>query len=212
MPNRRFKKTAIMFWIKHINYEEADKVLKSIYNRVKGPGNKVDNILMAHSLRPHSLTGHMALYKNVIHNTNNTLAKWYLESMGVFVSFINRCDYCVEHHFEGLKKLWDDKTKSEAFLYALENNSLDDFFEKKWFAGLVYARMLTLEPKSLQEKNIIDLKNVGFSDGEILEINQVVSYFNYANRTVLGLGVHTKGDVLGLSPNNSDVPDNWNHQ
>lgn len=50
-----------MFWIKHINYEEADKGLKSIYNRVKGPGNKVDNILMVHSLRPHSLTGHMAL-------------------------------------------------------------------------------------------------------------------------------------------------------
>jgi len=201
-----------MFWIKHINYEEADKVLKSIYNRVKGPGNKIDNILMAHSLRPHSLTGHMALYKNVIHHTNNTLPKWYLESLGVFVSFINQCDYCVKHHFEGLKRLWDDDKKSEAFLYALEHHSLDDFFEKKWFAGIAYAKALTLDPKSLQKKNIIDLKTLGFSDGEVLEINQVVSYFNYANRTVLGLGVHTQGDVLGLSPNNSDDPDNWTHQ
>jgi len=89
---------------------------------------------------------------------------------------------------------------------------LDDFFEKKWFAGIAYAKALTLDAKSLEKKNIIDLKTMGFSDGEILEINQVVSYFNYANRTVLGLGVHTKGDVLGLSPNNSDDPDNWSHQ
>lgn len=33
-----------------------------------------------------------------------------------------------------------------------------------------------------------------------LEINQVVAYFAYANRTVLGLGVNTEGEILGLSP------------
>ncbi len=52
---------------------------------------------------------------------------------------------------------------------------------------------------------------LGWDDGEILEINQVVSYFNYANRTVTGLGVGIDGDILGLSPNDSDDPDNWGH-
>lgn len=201
-----------MFWIKHINYEESDKKLRSIYNRVKGPGNKIDNILMSHSLRPHTLTGHMALYKNVIHNSNNTLPKWYLESLGVFVSYINHCTYCVEHHFEGLKRLWDDDKKSEAFIHALENDGLDDFFEEKWFSGIAYAKILTQDPGTLKKMDVEKLKSMGFSDGEVLEINQVVSYFNYANRTVLGLGVHSKGDLLGLSPNNSDDPDNWNHR
>jgi hypothetical protein len=37
----------------------------------------------------------------------------------------------------------------------------------------------------------------------ILEVNQVVSYFAYVNRTVLGLGVTTAGDTLGVSPNDS---------
>ena len=55
------------------------------------------------------------------------------------------------------------------------------------------------------------MRDEGWDDGEILEINQVVSYFNYANRTVNGLGVTTDGDVLGLSPNDSDDPDNWGH-
>jgi hypothetical protein len=39
----------------------------------------------------------------------------------------------------------------------------------------------------------------------------VCAYFSYANRTVLGLGCSTKGDVLGLSPNNNDDPNDWGH-
>ena len=48
-------------------------------------------------------------------------------------------------------------------------------------------------------------------DGEILEINQVAAYFAYANRTVLGLGINTEGDDIGLSPGDSSDPDNWSH-
>ena len=59
---------------------------------------------------------------------------------------------------------------------------------------------------------IVELRKVGFSDGEILEINQVASYFNYVNRSVIGLGVDTVGDLLGISPNNNDDPYNWSHQ
>ncbi len=201
-----------MFWIDHITYEDADSSLKKLYNRVKGPDNQIDNILMAHSLRPHTLTGHMALYKNVIHNTNNTLPKWYLEAIGVYVSFLNHCDYCVEHHFAGLQKLWNDEDKSTAFLHALKHNLLQDFFEKKWFKGFGYANILTMIPKEISQNDVAHLQEIGFTDGEVLEINQVVSYFNYANRTVLGLGVHTKGDILGLSPNDSSDTDNWNHK
>ena len=31
-------------------------------------------------------------------------------------------------------------------------------------------------------------------------------------RTVSGLGVSTDGDILGLSPGNSDNPDDWSHR
>ena len=200
-----------MFWIDHISYKNADTSLRKIYDRVSGPGNKVDNILMAHSLRPHTLLGHMALYKNVIHNSNNTLPKWYLEAVGIYVSYLNHCDYCVDHHFAGLKRLWNDQKKSENFLLAIKKNRLQEFFDKKWFEGMVYAHLLTMNARKLNKNDIYRLKAVNFSDAEILEVNQVVGYFNYANRTVLGLGVHTEGDVLGLSPNNSDDPENWNH-
>ncbi len=201
-----------MSWIKIINYEEADSKLKRIYNRVKGPNNNVDNILMIHSLRPHSLDGHMALYKNVLHNSNNTLPKWYLESIGVYVSYLNKCSYCVEHHFEGLKRLLADDDKANLFMESITKDTLSEYFDKKYFKGINYAKKLTLSLGSITQAEIEELKSLGFSDGEILEINQVSSYFNFVNRTVLGLGVNTQGDILGLSPNNSDDPKNWNHQ
>jgi hypothetical protein len=42
-------------------------------------------------------------------------------------------------------------------------------------------------------------------------VNQVTSYFCYANRTVLGLGIDTVGDIVGLSPGDSTDPENWSH-
>ena len=74
-----------------------------------------------------------------------------------------------------------------------------------------YARQLTRDRSGLREEIIKKLRNAGYADGEILEINQVSAYFSCANRTVLGLGCSTEGDILGLSPNNNDDPNDWGH-
>ena len=94
-----------MSWIDTIAYEKADAKLKALYDRVKGPNNNVDNIMMMHSLRPHTMEGHMAIYKYVLHHRDNTIHKWFLETLGVWVSTLNKCEYCIEHHFAGLKRL-----------------------------------------------------------------------------------------------------------
>jgi len=201
-----------MSWIKIINYNHASSQLKKIYDRVKGPNNNVDNILLIHSLRPHSLVGHMTLYKNVLHNSNNTLPKWYLEAIGVYVSYLNKCNYCVEHHFAGFKRLFGNDTLADKFKQAVFNDNLEGIFVDKYLEGLNYSKVLTLNLNDIKEENIDKLRQKGFSDGEILEINQVASYFNYVNRTAVGLGVDTQGDIIGLSPNNSDDPNNWSHR
>ncbi len=201
-----------MSWIRLISFNEAEGKLKRLYQKVTGPNNNVDNIMMVHGLRPHTMTGHMALYKNVLHNSNNTLPKWYLETIGVFVSLLNNCDYCVEHHFSGLKRLINDDEKSSAVRKSLEEKTFNTVLSDAYSEGLKYAEKLTKNPSGLSKADVEKLKGKGITDGEILEINQVVSYFNYANRTVLGLGVSTEGDILGLSPNNSDDENNWNHQ
>jgi len=201
-----------MSWIKTINYNNANAQLKRIYNKVKGPNNNIDNVLSIHSLRPHTLTGHMSLYKNVLHNSNNEIPKWFLETLGVYVSFLNGCDYCVTHHFGGLKRLVDNNQRSDAIMQAIKKDTLDTIFDRQHFLALDYAKKITKDLKDVTENDIENLRKSGFSDGEILEINQVVSYFNYVNRSVVGLGVNLNGDIIGLSPNNSNDPNQWNHQ
>lgn len=203
-----------MTWINVVSYQAATGKLKAIYERVKGPDNTVDNILMSHSLRPHSLEGHMALYKHVLHHPRNTVPKWLLEAIGVYVSLLNSCEYCVDHHFAGLTRLLADKNKATVIRRALEANEPSlavQFLGEKGCAALNYAHDLTVEPASVVEVAINHLRHAGFDDGEILEINQVTAYFAYANRTVLGLGVNTDGDTIGLSPNDSSDADNWGH-
>ena len=204
-------------YIKTIQPADAEGRLKAIYERVKGPDGKVDNILMAHSLRPHSLEGHMALYKNVLHHQSNKTPKWFLETIGVAVSRANQCDYCVDHHFEGLKRLLNDDDRAAEIRRAIEsmvsnNTDRSKVFSAREFAALAYALRLTTDPASIDTAAIDDMRQTGWSDEEILEINQVAAYFSYANRTVLGLGVTSEGDTLGLSPNNSDNEDDWGHQ
>lgn len=201
-----------MSWIKIIEYDQAAPPLKKLYDRVKGPDNYIDNILKVHSLRPHTLKGHMVLYKNVLHHQQNTLPKWLLETLGVYVSLLNNCAYCVEHHFAGLKRLIQDDVKSNQIREALERNQPKDFFNGKELALLQYAYKVTRELRQMEATDLIPLRNNGLNDGEILEANQVISYFNYANRTVLGLGVTIQGDILGLSPSDDSSEESWSHK
>ena len=201
-----------MSWIKIIPFNEATGKLKSIYKKIKGPNDQIDNVLGIHSLRPHTLIGHMSLYKNTLHHSNNTFPNWFLELLGTYTSKLNKCDYCFEHHFAGMKRFLKDDEKSVLIKNHLLNDSLDEILNKKEAALVGYAKKLTLDVHALTENDIIELKQLGIEDGEILEVNQVVSYFNYANRTVLGLGVNTTGEVLGLSPSNKSDENSWDHQ
>ena len=201
-----------MPWIRTIPYEDATGRLRKLYDRVKGPHNNVDNIMMMHSLRPHSMEGHMAIYKYVLHHSDNTIPKWFLETLGVWVSSLNNCAYCVDHHFSGLKRLIGDDRKADGIKAAIDARDISKApLDEKQKLAMNYAETLTLSPAAVNETMVRQLRDAGFDDGEILEINQVSAYFGYANRTVLGLGCSTDGDNIGLSPNNSDDPDDWSH-
>ena len=54
---------------------------------------------------------------------------------------------------------------------------------------LDYAVKLTLTPGEVGDGDVERLRKVGFDQAAILDICQVVSYFNYVNRMADGLGV-----------------------
>ena len=154
-----------MTWINTISYEEATGKVKQLYEQIKGPDNNIDNIMMAHSLRPHTMEGHMAIYKNVLHNSKNTLPKWLLEALGVYVSIINRCDYCIEHHFAGMNRLLNDTQRSDKIRDALESDSPEEIFVNRDLAAMIYARKLIKTPEKNSSQDIESMRKLGLSDG-----------------------------------------------
>lgn len=201
-----------MAFIKVVSPQQASGRLKKIYQRVKAPDGQVDNVLQVHSLRPPTLEGHMAVYKAVLHHSSNQLPEWYLEAVGVLVSRLNGCRYCDGHHAAGLERLLKaGNLDFESYISALDNNEPGDPFTPREQLGLAYARKLTHTPGQIEAADINALREAGFSDGEILELNQVAAYFAYANRTVSGLGVNTDGEVLGQSPETGGDESGWSH-
>jgi uncharacterized peroxidase-related enzyme len=56
-------------------------------------------------------------------------------------------------------------------------------------AMCVYVEKLTLKPWEMVEMDVVSLREAGFSDSAILDINQVTGYYAYVNRLADGLGV-----------------------
>lgn len=54
---------------------------------------------------------------------------------------------------------------------------------------LTYTEKLTLQPWEMVEADVAALRTAGFSDGAILDINQVTAYYAFVNRLADGLGV-----------------------
>jgi uncharacterized peroxidase-related enzyme len=56
-------------------------------------------------------------------------------------------------------------------------------------AALAFAEKLTLRPKEISRKDLLELRSAGFSDAEIQDIVQIAAFFNYINRVADALGV-----------------------
>ena len=184
-------------WIKMIADDEADETLKPFFERVRTPHGTVDNVMRAHSLRPHTMDGHVVLYKSVLHNPDNTLPFWFLEVVASYVSILNNCDYSLHHHFTNARHLIGDAARADTVRAALDAHRPEDAFDGKELALLVYAGKLTTEVGAMAEADIGAVRKASADDGEILEVNQVCAYFNYSNRLLNGLGVTTEGDIIG---------------
>lgn len=195
-----------MTFIRCIDPVDAEGKLKSLYAKVAAPDGEVDQILKAHSLRPHTLEGHMALYKAVLHHTANSIPKWLLETIGVQVSLLNQCEYCVVHHWHGLKRLCSEADNIVAWLKS-DQVTAPGTITPGMQVLLAYTEKLTRHPHAIASQDVERCRSAGWTDGQVLEANQVAAYFAYANRTVLGLGVKPVEQSLGLSPSG----DSWQH-
>ena len=181
-----------------IPVDEATGELLEMYQLAMSPHGTVDNVMKVHSLRPHTMRGHIALYKSVLHHSGNTLPLWFLEVVASYTSIRNKCHYSLVHHFSNVRRLLKDDERADHIYTALNACTPERKFAGKELALLKYAEKLTIQVGEMERDDIEALRRAGCSDGEVLEVNQVVAYFNYSNRVLNGLGVTTDGDEIGF--------------
>jgi len=185
-------------WIKMISDDDADADLLDALSLSRTPHGTVDNVMRVHSLRPNTMRGHVILYRAALHDDSNTLPMWLQETISSYVSILNRCEYSLANHWSNAKHLIADDDRADKIKAALDDRSPAVVFGGRDLALLQYAEKLTLRPGEIEETDIIRLRENGLDDGEILEANQIICYFNYVNRSLNGLGVTTENDIVGF--------------
>jgi uncharacterized peroxidase-related enzyme len=80
-------------------------------------------------------------------------------------------------------------TKDDALIEALQTDYRQAYLTPANRAMLDYTHKLTLTPWDMTKADVQTLRNHGFSDRAILDINQITAYYAYVNRIADGLGV-----------------------
>ncbi len=163
---------------------ENDPQLKGLFDEVRRSRGKVANIIAIQGGNPSALKGHLDLYLAIMFGRRG-LSRFQRELIATFVSALNQCPYCVEHHKEALKAHCKEGEIVEAACQGKICPSLPPADQ----ALLGYCRKVALMPHQITEEDIRELRRVGFSDDDILAANLITSYFAMVNRIALGLGV-----------------------
>ena len=81
-----------MAHIPYVPYEQASGLLAELYDRYRGGGRDLDNIIRVHSLNPRSMRDHVELYTHLMRGPS-PLSRIQREMLAVTVSALNECFY-----------------------------------------------------------------------------------------------------------------------
>lgn len=153
----------------------------------------VPNVLRVMALRPSHLIGWQTYYDDLMRGESG-LSKAQREMIAVVVSAQNRCHYCVVSHSAALRKLTGDP----ALVDQLATNYRYAEVEPRERAMLDYAVKLTTESSACSRADVDALREVGWTDEDILDIAEVSAMFNYTNRLASGLGWQPNPEYFSL--------------
>ena len=180
-----------MSWIEEIEVADAGEELAAIYADLIERRGKIANIMKVHSLNPGSMTSHLDLYMELMFG-KSPLSRAEREAIAVTVSATNRCEYCVNHHYEALARY----EKDENALDLIRNGGELDSLGARRAAILGFAANLTADPSMMRRSDVAQLRDAGLTDREILDVALITAYFNFVNRIALSLGVAYSDDEM----------------
>lgn len=145
----------------------------------------VPNVLKAYAFDIAKLDAFSALY-NELMLAESGLTKLEREMIGVAVSSLNHCWYCLVAHGAAVRALSGDPRLGEAM--ALNWRAVD--LSDRHRAMLAFTEKLTETPNKMEAADRDALRDAGFSDRDIWDIANVAGFLNMTNRVAAATDMH----------------------
>ena len=187
-----------MAFIKLFDFKNSTGLLKKEYEKGLRRAGRIWNVLTIQSQTPEILRDSMRLYNSTMFGNSN-VPRFDRELLAVVTSISNECEYWIRAHLYDLRSETDDQNLVDEVAKDWKESSLTE--QQK--AICYFAEKLTLYPGKIELNDISKIKKFGYSDKDISEIVQIVSYFNYINRVADGLGLAPESFInkLGYKKN-----------
>jgi uncharacterized peroxidase-related enzyme len=178
-----------MAYIHFISEAEATGQLAELYRQLAYADGSVDEAVKVLSLNPALLAVDTPMYRQALYG-DSPLTRTDRELLAVTVSRLNGCQRCLEHHSATLAALEPASDREHTMTSTAPGQATLSTRQRVMVA---FAERLTREPTAVDAAAITRLRDAGLDDRTILDLCNVVSYFNYANRMTLSLGVGLEG-------------------
>lgn len=184
-------------WVETIADADATGDVATMYDAVRYNG-EVENLYRAGSLFPAPMVLADEWYKAVMHDPNGPLPYWESELAATYVAILCGCQYALSHHGENFCQRHDHPSTARQLLDRLIDDPNSKTGDRRTDALLTYTAKLTLHPAEVQQSDISSLREAGFSDPQIVHLNQAVAAFGYWVRYINGLGIQLGDGPIGL--------------
>lgn len=170
-------------WLHVPSEDEVPEDVRSLWQRADEKLGFVPNVLRTWALRPEHML-RWRKYMDELLKGESGLTEAQREMIGVVVSATNRCHYCMTSHSGVLRSLTGDAILVDQLLQNYRHAHLDE----RERAMLDLAVKVTEEAYRCTEGDLDELRAVGWSEEDIMDIAEVTSMFNLTNRMANALG------------------------
>jgi uncharacterized peroxidase-related enzyme len=171
-------------WIETVDPADATGVLAEAYAHQRARMGRVTGITRLGSLYPDLVAERLRLY-DVVEATPSAIPDWAKRAIVLTVSALNGCHFCMTSNTDKLIAAGHGADAEAIAADPLNASTGDEAID----ALLAYTRKLTRDPAGVAARDLDDLRAAGWSDLDILDVNNLTAYYAYINRVTAGLGL-----------------------
>jgi uncharacterized peroxidase-related enzyme len=172
-------------WIDSVPPEHATGSLAEAYRSQFEKIGRVTELTQIGSLYPDLVATRLRLYA-VVDATPSDVPDHVRRAVALLTSVLNGCLFCTAGHIEKLTEAGHGEL-AQAIKADPDGVMTGD---AKADAAIRYAHKLVTHPQNIIKQDVTALRAAGWSDLDILDINNISAYYCYINRVAAGLGLH----------------------